>query len=60
MMSNENGRNRKRKRSIKEVLCSKSLLKYYDVNKPIKLTVGLRIKKYGLGVAAIQDNGVIA
>lgn len=45
-------------RKIKEALSSKPLLKYYDVTKPIILSVDASMK--GLGAAAMQDGGVIA
>ena len=43
---------------IKETLTSDTVLRYYDVGKPITLTVDASMK--GLGAALIQSNGVVA
>ena len=43
---------------IKETLTSETVLRYYDVGKPITLTVDASMK--GLGAAFIQSNGVVA
>ena len=42
---------------IKETLTSEMVLRYYDVGKPITLTVDASMK--GLGAALIQSNGVL-
>ncbi len=43
---------------IKQSLTSETVLRFYDVKKPIRLTVDASMK--GLGAALIQENGVIA
>lgn len=43
---------------IKNTLSSEPVLQYYDVNAPILLTVDSSSK--GMGIAAIQSNGVVA
>ena len=45
-------------KKIKETLTSKPVLKYFDVKKPVLVTVDASMK--GLGAAIIQDNAVIA
>ena len=44
--------------AIKKELTSKKVLKYYNVNKPLLLSVDASNK--GLGAAIIQDSGVVA
>ncbi|XP_013404021.1 uncharacterized protein K02A2.6, partial [Lingula anatina] len=44
--------------NIKEALTSTKVLRYYDVNKPLRLTVDASTK--GLGAAVIQNDGVVA
>ena len=44
--------------AIKKELTSKKVLKYYNVNKPLLLSVDSSNK--GLGAAIIQDSGVVA
>ena len=43
---------------IKNILSSNPVLKYYDVYKPLLLSVDASTK--GLGAAIIQGNGVVA
>jgi hypothetical protein len=43
---------------IKSVLTSTKVLRYYDVSKPVKLTVDASMR--GLGAAILQENGVVA
>lgn len=43
---------------IKTVLTFNKVLKYYDINKPVTLTVDASMR--GLGAAIIQKNGVVA
>ena len=43
---------------VKKILTSQPVLKFYDVNKPVTLTVDASNK--GLGAAILQSNGVVA
>jgi transposase InsO family protein len=43
---------------VKDILVTRPLLRYYQVNKPVTLTVDASMK--GLGAALIQDDGVVA
>ena len=43
---------------IKKFLISKAVLSYYDVNKPVKLSVDA--SQSGLGAVLIQDNQPVA
>ncbi len=44
--------------AIKKALTSTPVLRYYDVNKPMKLSVDASMK--GLGAAIIQEKGIVA
>ena len=43
---------------IRVTLSSRPVLKYYNVNAPLKLSVDASMK--GLGAAVIQENGIVA
>jgi len=52
------GATRKALNEIKKVLASKPVQSYYDVNKPVKLSVGA--SQSGLGPVLLQDNQPVA
>lgn len=45
-------------KKIKDTLTSTPVLKYFDVTKPVLLSIDASMK--GLGAAVIQGNGVVA
>ena len=45
-------------KEVKKILTSKPLLQYYDVNKPVLISVDASMR--GLGAALLQGNGVVA